>query len=84
MSSDPLVVIGVMVALGVAMNFLRLWTMLSGNGSRNRAKIARIANSDAHLSFDDRIAERMRELEKETNNVAAPATPPQSFGRRGL
>ena len=82
MSSDPLVVIGVMVALGVAMNFLRLWTMLSGNGSRNRAKIARIADSDSHLSFDERIAERMRELEKERSSTAAPATPPQGFGRR--
>ncbi len=82
MSSNPLLVIGVMVVLGVAMNFLRLWTMLSGNGSRNRAKIARIADSDSHLSFDERIAERMRELEKERSSAAAPVTPPRGFGRR--
>jgi len=71
-----------MAVLGVAINFMRLWSFLSGGGA-NRAKIARIAESDAHLSFDERIAERMRELEKE-RNAAAPAPPPQGFGRRGV
>ena len=74
-------IMGLVTVLGVAINFMRLWSFLSGGGG-NRAKIARIADSDAHLSFDERIAERMRELEKEQNATAAPAAPSQRFGRR--
>ena len=78
MGGNTFLIMGLVAVLGVAINFMRLWTLLSGGGS-NRAKIARIADSDAHLSFDERIAERMRELEKERS---APAAPPQGFGRR--
>lgn len=80
MGGNTFLIVGVLAALGLAINFMRLWTFLSG-ASGNRAKIARIADSDAHLSFDERIAERMRELEKEHGSGAAPA-PPQGFGRR--
>ena len=66
------------------MTALRFWMFYAGTSAIRSARMGRINDSDAHLSFDERIAERMRELEKETNNVAAPATPPQSFGRRGL
>lgn len=81
MGGNSLLILGLVAVLGVAINFMRLWTFLSGGGG-NRAKIARIADSDAHLSFDERIAERMRELEKERD--ATPAAPAQGFGRRGL
>lgn len=82
MGSNIFMVMGLVIVLGVAVNFMRFWAFLSGSGG-NRAKIARIAESDAHLSFDERIAERMRELEKEQSATAAPA-PPQGFGRRQL
>jgi len=82
MGGNLLLIFGLMAVLGVAINFMRLWSFLSGGGG-NRAKIARIVDSDAHLSFDERIAERMRELEKE-RSAAAPAPPPQGFGRRGV
>ncbi|MCY7398532.1 MAG: hypothetical protein LH466_06830 [Sphingomonas bacterium] len=91
MSMNPLLVMGVMVVLGVTMNFLRFWTFMSGSGSNRRARMSRINQGDAHLSFDERIAERLRELEKDSGSapaaspeppVAAPA--PQGFGRRGV
>ena len=83
MGGNTFLIMGLVAVLGVAINFMRLWTFLSGGGG-NRAKIARIAESDAHLSFDERIAERMRELEKERSAsvASAPAPPPQGFGRR--
>lgn len=83
MGTNTFLIIGLVAVLGVAINFMRLWAFLSGGGG-NRAKIARIADSDAHLSFDERIAERMRELEKERSSTAPTAAPPQGFGRRGL
>ena len=81
MGGNTFLIMGLVTVIGVAINFMRLWSFLSGGGS-NRAKIARIADSDAHLSFDERIAERMRELEKQQIAIAAPAAPPQRFGRR--
>ena len=79
MGDNSFLIIGLVMILGVAVNFMRLWSFLSGG---NRAKISHIAESDAHLSFDERIAERMRELEKQQIATAAPAAPPQGFGRR--
>ena len=82
MGGNTFLIMALVAVLGVAINFMRLWGFLSGGGN-NRAKIARIAESDAHLSFDERIAERMRELEKERSAPTAPASaPPQGFGRR--
>ncbi len=83
MGGNTFLIMGLVAVVGVAINFMRLWSFLSGGGG-NRAKIARIAESDAHLSFDERIAERMRELEKERSAAAGPAQapPPQGFGRR--
>ena len=81
MGGNTFLIIGLVAVLGLAINFMRLWAFLSGGA--NRAKISRIADSDAHLSFDERIAERMRELAKEQSaaNPSVPA-PPQGFGRR--
>lgn len=84
MGGNTFLIMGVVAVLGVAINFMRLWSFLSGGGA-NRAKISRIAESDAHLSFDERIAERMRELERERSaaNPSVPA-PPHGFGRRQI
>ena len=81
MGGNTFLIMGVLAVIGVAINFMRLWSFLSGAGS-NRAKIARIADSDAHLSFDERVAERMRELEKERSAAAPAPAPSQRFGRR--
>lgn len=80
MGGNIFLIMGLVAVLGVAVNFMRLWSFVSGG---NRAKISRIADSDAHLSFDERIAERLRELEKE-RSAGLPSTPAptQGFGRR--
>ncbi len=76
MFSNPYLMVGVMVALGAAMNFMRLWTFVQGSGNSRRARLARISDGDAHLSFDQRIAERMRELERGNTEESAPAPAP--------
>ena len=89
MTSHPLLIVGVMVLLGAAMNFLRFWTFIQGSGANRRARMSRINEGDSHLSFDERIAERMRELQKEQENTQS-SVPPTSgptgatrgFGRR--
>ena len=91
MTSNPFLVFGVVIILGAAMNFLRFWNSMS-SGTR-AARLTRINDRDSHMSFDERIAERMRELEREKD--AAPAlnsSPPSptsgptgatvGFGRR--
>ena len=86
MTSNPLVIVGVMIALGLAMNFIRFWTFVSGGAANRAGRMSRIADSDAHLPFDERIAERMRELERDKHNgdsaARVPASPPAGFGRR--
>jgi hypothetical protein len=80
MGSDALLIVGTIAAVGITLNFVRMWLLVSTVGGRARA--SRIADSDAHLSFDERIAQRLRELEKESG-AETPITPPQGFGRRG-
>lgn len=94
MENNPLLMIGLMVVLAVALNFVRMWQFVSSFSGR--AKASRIADMDAHLSFEERIAERLRELEKVqgTGPVApgaglasptSPSSPPASnpgFGRK--
>jgi hypothetical protein len=87
-----LLVIGIAIFLGFALNIMRFMNFITG-AAYGRNKVTRISEMDAHLSFDERIAERMRELENEKSAAgqAAPATPfappanpaPQGFGRRG-
>ena len=89
MTSHPLLIVGVMVLLGAAMNFLRFWTFIQGSGANRRARMSRINEGDSHLSFDQRIAERMRELQKEQENAQSAVSPTsgptgatRGFGRR--
>ena len=60
MGNNPILIVVLIVGVGVALNFIRLWLFVSSTGGR--AKASRIAEQDAHLSFDERIAERMRAL----------------------
>ena len=72
--------------IGAVMTALRFWMFYAGTSAIRSARMGRIADSDAHLSFDERIAERMRELERETNaaNPApAPVVPQQTSGPTG-
>jgi hypothetical protein len=86
MGGNPLLIIGVVTLIGVALNIARFMNFMGASSRNARSKVARITDMDAHLSFDERIAERMRELEREKHSAAVqpPASPPQSFGRRSV
>ena len=91
MLENPMMIFGVTILLGVVLNVLRLWTFVQGSGANRRARMERISEMNSHLSFDERIAERLRELEREkpaggtpVAPVAQPTavSPGQGFGRR--
>ena len=72
--------------IGAVMTALRFWMFYAGTSAIRSARMGRIADSDAHLSFDERIAERMRELERETiaaNPALAPGAAPSTSGPTG-
>lgn len=67
-----------------ALRIMRLITFLTGGRARTPTAASM---PDSHLSFDERVAERMRELEKQQESVRSepfvPQTPrPPGFGRR--
>jgi hypothetical protein len=93
MLENPMMIFGVTIVLGIVLNVLRLWTFVQGSGAKRRARMERIGEMDSHLSFDERIAERLRELEREkviepaavsppVQATSAPTAPSQGFGRR--
>ena len=67
--------IAIPLAIGAVMTALRFWMFYAGTSAIRSARMGRINDSDAHLSFDERIAERMRELERDKDSAATPATP---------
>lgn len=89
--------VGVLLVIPAAFFFLRLWFFGVGAPGTRYQKIQRISQSDGHLSLDERIAEKLRELEKQqwaTEDAAAPPPPtgappspasaPTGFGRRKI
>ena len=87
------------LVMGAVMTGLRFWMFYAGSSAMRSARMGRINDSDAHLSFDERVAERMRELERDKDSAATPATPftppppsptpgptgaTQGFGRRQI
>lgn len=100
MSDDNLLlVLGIVIGIGVALHFARMWIYRSGFGGGRAMRISRIVEDDGHLAFDERLAQRLGELERERDTASLPpaapspslATPfatqspaPKGFGRRGL
>ncbi|MCY7270453.1 MAG: hypothetical protein LH485_00150 [Sphingomonas bacterium] len=75
----PLLIAAIMTAL-------RFWMFYTGTSAIRSVRLGRIKDSDAHLSFDERIAERMREFEREisaANPAPAPSAPPPTSGPAG-
>jgi hypothetical protein len=65
MDSTTLWLLVVPLVLGLLFNavkFMRFIGFIAGGGRR---PAARSANSDNHLSFDERVAERLRELQRD-------------------
>ena len=85
MDSTTLMLIVVPLMMGLvfnAMRFMRFVGFLTG--ARRRLSSGSIRGED-HLSFDERVAERLRDLERETRgkddlSAERPAAP--EFGRR--
>ena len=84
MDSTTLLLIVVPLMMGLvfnAMRFMRLVGFLTG--ARRRLSSGSVRGED-HLSFDERVAERLRDLERETRgkddlSAERPAAP--EFGR---
>ena len=79
-------VFAVPMLIGAVMTALRFWMFYAGTSAIRGARMSRIADSDAHLSFDERIAERMRELERDShgsNSSPAPMGPSPTSGPTG-
>ncbi|MEO6580998.1 MAG: hypothetical protein ABIN83_07585 [Sphingomicrobium sp.] len=82
--------IAIPLIMGAVMTALRFWMFYAGTSMiRGKRRATNVDDGDAHLSFDARIAERLRELEHErhqpvTNSAALPtqSLPQRSFGRR--
>jgi len=67
MDSTTILLVIVPLVLGLvfhAVKFMRFIGFVAGGGRR---PAARNAQPDAHLSFDERVAERLRELERNRN-----------------
>jgi len=67
MDSTTLLLVIVPLVLGLAFNavkFMRFIGFVAGGGRRSAT---RGADPDNHLSFDERVAERLRELQRDQN-----------------
>lgn len=93
-----MVTIGVILIFPFVVYFLKSWLFATGTPGSTFHRVRRIAEMDGHLSFDERLAEKLREVAKKEEAVEdtpfpSPAAPaPQSgprpaakgFGRRGV
>lgn len=90
-----LLIIAAMMVLGVGLYFARMWFFRAGFGGGRAMRISRIVENDGYLDFDQRLAQRLGELEREGEGSASPSPPattvrppasppPSGFGRRGL
>ncbi len=91
-----LVTVGVILVFPFVFYFLKSWLFATGTPGSTFHRVRRIAEMDGHLSFDDRLAEKLRELEREKDAAVDvppppadgpaphPSSAPKSFGRRGL
>lgn len=93
--NNLLILLGVIVAFPFVFHFLKLWLFATGTPGSTFHRVRRIAEMDGHLSFDERLAQKLRELEQEKEGTvdAPPPSPdgpapspgpaPKAFGRRG-
>ena len=94
-----LLVLGVILVFPFVFYFLKVWLFATGTPGSTFHRVQRISELDAHLSFDERLAEKLRAVgEEEADAVAPPPEPaplvpspsftappaPKGFGRRGL
>ena len=64
MDSTTVLLVVVPLVLGLVFNAVKFMRFIGFVASGGRRPAARNAQPDAHLSFDERVAERLRELER--------------------
>ena len=67
MDSTTLWLLVVPLVLGLVFNAVKFMRFIGFVASGGRRPAARAGQADAHLSFDERVAERLRELNREQN-----------------
>ena len=67
MDSTTLLLIVVPLVLGLIFNAVKFMRFIGFVASGGRRRAARSGQADAQLSFDERVAERLRELNREQN-----------------
>jgi hypothetical protein len=67
MDSTTLLLFVVPLVLGLAFNAMKFMRFIGFVASGGRRSTVRPGQSDNHLSFDERVAERLRELNREQN-----------------
>ena len=85
MDSSTLLLLVVPLMMGLVFNAMRFMRFVGFLTGARRKSSSRNSYSEDHLSFDERVAERLRDLDRETrqNDAAPSAQPiPQGFGRR--
>jgi len=85
MDSTTLLLLVVPLVLGLIFNAVKFMRFIGFLTGARRKAGARGIGSDDHLSFDQRVAERLRDLDKETRRSEGPSSAhpiPQEFGRR--
>lgn len=84
MDSTTLLLIAVPLVLGVIFNAVRFMRFIGFLASAGR-RASPGGHADSLMSFDERLAERLRQLERETPRSDEPKPAPpaaQGFGRR--
>lgn len=93
-----LLVLGVVLVFPFVFYFLKVWLFATGTPGSTFHRVQRISEMDAHLPFDERLAEKLRVAGEESAAEAPPPEPmapapappaapllaPKGFGRRGL
>lgn len=71
-----LLIVSAMIVLGTALYFARMWVFRTGFGGGRAMRISRIVEDDGHLDFDQRLAQRLGELERQRGSEAPPPPAP--------
>lgn len=81
MDSTTLLLILVPLVLGLVFNAVRFMRFI-GLLARTGRRVTSGNRGDNGLSFDERVAERLRDLERESHATAHSPETSQGFGRR--
>ena len=85
MDSTTLLLLVVPLVLGLIFNAVKFMRFIGFLTGARRKAGAHGLGGDDHLSFDERVAERLRDLDRETRRNESPSSAhpiPQEFGRR--